>query len=98
MPRFNSWLDWFLKPIVVGTQKGDVLSLEGNGLPGKIFGRGGNDTIIGGNRSDLLFGGWGQDDISGGRGHDEVFGGNGLVYTSDAAGQASRGGFGGVTH
>ena len=77
MPRFNSWLDWFLKPIVVGTQKGDVLSLEGNGLPGKIFGRGGNDTIIGGNRSDLLFGGWGHDDISGGRGNDKIFGGTG---------------------
>ncbi|MFY0662957.1 MAG: VCBS domain-containing protein [Shimia sp.] len=77
MPRFNSWLDWFLKPIVIGTRNGDVLSLEGSNVSGKIFGRGGNDTMIGGNRSDLLFGGWGHDDISGGRGNDRLFGGRG---------------------
>ncbi len=75
MPRFNSWLDWFLKPIVIGTRKDDVLTLEGSDLPGKIFGRAGNDTMIGGNRDDYLFGGRGNDDISGGRGNDKIFGG-----------------------
>lgn len=77
MPRFNSWLDWFLKPIVIGTRKDDVLTLEGSDLPGKIFGRAGNDTMIGGNRDDYLFGGRGNDDISGGRGNDKIFGGSG---------------------
>ncbi|WP_299428613.1 VCBS domain-containing protein [uncultured Shimia sp.] len=77
MPRFNSWLDWFNKPIVIGTQKDDVLTLKDNNLPGKIIGLSGNDSLFGGNRDDYLFGGRGNDDISGGRGNDKIFGGSG---------------------
>ncbi|SMP35994.1 VCBS repeat-containing protein [Shimia sagamensis] len=96
MPRFNSWLDWFNKPIVIGTQSDDVLSLEGSDLPGKIFGLSGNDSMFGGNRDDYLFGGRGNDDISGGRGNDKIFGGAGNDTMSGGEGYDKLFGGGGV--
>ncbi|WP_294229845.1 VCBS domain-containing protein [uncultured Shimia sp.] len=96
MPRFNSWLDWFNKPIVIGTQSDDVLTLEDNDLPGRIFGLSGNDTMFGGHRDDYLFGGRGNDDISGGRGNDKIFGGAGNDTMSGGEGYDKIFGGGGV--
>ena len=60
--------------------------LNGTGLPNRITGafgddtlngRAGNDTLFGANGNDLLQGGTGADRLNGGRGNDKVIGGDG---------------------
>ncbi|AXC49651.1 hypothetical protein DRW48_08065 [Paracoccus suum] len=68
---------------VFGTNLGDVITgapLDGNGgLPAglRLYGRGGNDSLIGGAGSDSLNGGYGNDVLQGGAGNDTLVGGPG---------------------
>lgn len=69
-----------------GTMVGDVLLELGDDIykataagevRGKIFGGGGNDSIIGGGFLDAVFGGNGNDTLTGGAGSDRLSGGSG---------------------
>jgi len=55
-------------------------------IPGGVWLRGGNDTVIGSTISELILGNDGQDSISSGEGNDTLFGGKGNDQLSGGAG------------
>lgn len=63
---------------IVGSDvSADTLNGTGSGDNNRIFGNGGNDSIIGGNLGDQIFGGEGNDTVQGGNLSDAIGGDNG---------------------
>ena len=52
----------------------------------RMYGYGGNDTLIGGPKNDDLYGGSDNDDLYGGSGHDDLYGGSGNDYLDGQSG------------
>ena len=68
----------FDRIILVGEEGNDIFDLSGlSGVPVKVDGAAGDDSIIGGGANDELLGGPGQDTIMGGPGADMILGGPG---------------------
>jgi Ca2+-binding RTX toxin-like protein len=53
-------------------------------IPGGVWLRGGNDTVIGSADSELILGNDGQDSISGGAGNDTLIGGKDITIPDEA--------------
>lgn len=69
------------KLVVMGGAGNDIIKIDESQhpftVPAKIFGGGGNDSIVGGSEDDLIIGGDGNDILSGGGGKNVLIGGDG---------------------
>jgi hypothetical protein len=85
-----------VKLLTVDARNGDDQVQNATGIPARIYGGAGNDTLTGGYGEDTLYGGVGDDTLNGGSGNDRLFGddGNDLLYGGDGN-DAVAGGTGG---
>ena len=72
---------------VTGSRLADSITVSGTlGVPTRLFGMGGDDTIVAGNDNTLIHGGEGNDTLTGGSGNDRIHGSSGNDILTGNAG------------